>query len=512
MSSLTQDLVAQGFALRETHISQVFLGPDSVYKTKKPLALGFLDFTTLERREHFCKQEVALNQRLAPDVYRGVVAITRDRAGTHRIGGDGPAVEWAVHMRRLDDRDAADVRLRQGRLAPGDLQRLAERIARFHEGARCDDETARHGTPEAIERNVRENFEQTRQSARRYLSAPELSQLEAWQLGFLSAQRERFLQRIGAGRVRDGHGDLRLEHCYLDDAGGVDVIDCIEFNERFRYADVCADVAFLAMDLAWHERPDASEIFLADYAQATGDYDLYGLVDFYESYRAFVRGKVSSLLEDDEGASAAARAHAGEQARKYYVLAEACAREPLARPMLVAVGGLIACGKSTLAHQLAERLAVPVIDSDRTRKQLAGVGALTPLPDDAFAGHYGPEASVATYGELQRRAEVVLRSKRSVILDASFRARADRLAALELAQRCGAGFLFVECTAAPATVQARLARRAAAPSISDGRPAIADAFASRYEPVDELAPDAHLRVRTDDPADSALDRALERIR
>ncbi|HMI89922.1 MAG TPA: AAA family ATPase [Polyangiales bacterium] len=512
MSSLVQDLVAQGFALRETHISQVFLGDDSVYKIKKPVALGFLDFSTLARREHFCAQEVVLNRRLAPDVYRGVVAITRDASGTHRIGGDGPTVEWAVHMRRLPERDAADVRLGEGRLERGHLQHLAEHIARFHSAARCDAETAQHGSPEAIERNVRENFEQTRQSARRFLDERELAQLESWQLGFLAAQRERFLQRVADHRIRDGHGDLRLEHGYLDDAGGVEIIDCIEFNERFRYGDVCADVAFLAMDLAWHERRDASEIFLADYARATGDYDLYGLVDFYQSYRAFVRGKVSSLLEADAGASSEARAHAGAQARKYYLLAEACAREPLERPVLCAVGGLIASGKSTLANRLVERIAAPAIDSDRTRKQLAGVDPLTPLPDAAFSGHYGPEASAATYAELRRRAEVVLRSKRSVILDASFRTRAERRAVHELAQRCGAGFLFIECSASPATVRARLAQRVTGPSISDGRPEIFAAFAQSYEPVDELPEQAYLQLDTDQREDAALERALERLR
>jgi uncharacterized protein len=511
MASLKQDLVDQGFELRETHISQVFLGPDSVYKIKKPVALGFLDFTTLELRERFCAIEVELNRRLAPTVYCGVVKITRDAAGGHRIGGEGEPVEWAVHMRRLPERDAADVRLREGRLGRSELRQLAQHVAAFHAGARCDAETALHGAPEAIEANVRENFEQTRQSAASFLSETELQTIERWQLGFLHSQRARFTQRIAQGRVRDGHGDLRLEHCYLDDQGQVQIIDCIEFNERFRHGDVCADVAFLAMDLDWHERQDLSEIFLAEYARASGDYDLYGVVDFYESYRAYVRGKVSSMLLEDASVEPAARGRAAEQARKYYVLAEACTRDPLQPPALYAVGGVIASGKSTLADQLAGRIAAPVVDSDRTRKQLAGVDPHTPLPDAAFSGRYSEQATVATYDEVLRRAEVVLRSKRSVIVEASFRTRAQRAAALELARRSGVPFLFIECVVAPETARARLERRAHKRSISDGRIEVFDQFVQSFEPADELPAESHLRVATDGPPGAALEQVLARI-
>jgi uncharacterized protein len=511
MENLKQDLIGQGFELRETHISQVFLDADRVYKIKKPVALGFLDFSTLALRERLCVAEVELNRRLAPSVYRGVVAITRDSSGHHRIGGEGEPIEWAVHMRRLPDRDAASVRLQEGRLGRAELRLLAEHVARFHAAARCDAETARYGLPELIAANVRENFEQTRQSAALFLSRGELADIERWQLGFVHDQRQRLLQRVSGGFIRDGHGDLRLEHCYLDDAGAVEIIDCIEFNERFRYGDVCADAAFLAMDLGWHERRDLSEAFLADYARASGDHDLYGVVDFYESYRAYVRGKVSSMLQEDPGAEPAARARAAEQTRKYYLLAEACTRDPLERPVLYAVGGLIASGKSTLAEQLGAHIPAPIVDSDRTRKQLAGVDPFTPLPDAAFAGHYSAEASAETYAELLRRAEVVLRSKRSVVVEASFRTQADRKAALELARRCGVAFLFIECAASPEVCRARLVRRARDLSISDGRLELFDAFAKSFEPVRELPAESHLRVATDGPEDAAFSQVLARI-
>ena len=199
----------------------------------------------------------------------------------------------------MPDRDAASQRLAEGRLERAHVRQLAEQLARFHDKARCDAQTASFGTRRAILENVCENFAQTRRSAAEHLDDRTLAALERWQLEFVRTHDALFAARIAAGRVRDGHGDLRLEHCYLSDDGAVRILDCIEFNERFRYADVCADIAFLAMDLAFNGREDLSEALLADYARASGDYDAYALVDFYESYRAFVRAKVSGMLEDD---------------------------------------------------------------------------------------------------------------------------------------------------------------------------------------------------------------------
>jgi aminoglycoside phosphotransferase family enzyme/predicted kinase len=481
-----------------THISNVFLSEQRVFKVKKPVQLGFLDFSSLEARKRYCEAEVQLNRRLAEQVYLGVRTITRDAQGVHRIAdaaaSGGELVDYAVEMVRLRDRDAADVRLREGRLSRADLARVAEQVAAFHAAARCDEQTAHFGELAVITQNVKENFEQTRDSAVKFLSAQGIAAIERWQREFLERERGRFEARVRAGRIRDGHGDLRLEHCYLGDDGSVQIIDCIEFNERFRFGDTCADVAFLAMDLSWHERPDLSEWFLASYARASGDYDLYSVVDFYESYRAYVRGKVASLLADDQSAEESAREHARSTARKYYQLAEACAREPLEQPRLYAVGGIIASGKSTLAAQLAELIDAPVLEADRTRKQLAGMDPHTQWRDAAFSGHYGPEQTHAVYAELMRRAEVILRSGRSAIIDASFRERSQRQAARARAAALGCEFVFVECVAPLEVCRQRLAKREQGPSTSDGRSEIFDDFVRSYEPVDELTGAEHQRI------------------
>jgi aminoglycoside phosphotransferase family enzyme/predicted kinase len=496
MGTLKQDLLALGMELRETHISEVYLAADRVYKVKKPVQLGFLDFGTLTLRKRACDVEVELNRRLSRGVYLGVVPIVRDAAGVHQLWiglrAEHPPVleqivEYAVEMQRLPDEQAADVLLQKGRLAEADVVHIAQHLARFHAQARCDAETAYYGQARVIEANVVENFEQTQQSALEFLSQTELNAIDTWQRSFLDRHKARFRARIEAERIRDGHGDLRLEHCYLSPDGDVQIIDCIEFNDRYRYGDVCADVAFLAMDLVFQQRIDLSEAFLAAYAQASDDYDLYGVVDFYESYRAYVRGKVSSMLANDAHASEGARTRARGQARKYYMLAHACACEPLERPKLYIVGGVIAAGKSSVARQLAAFLHAPIVSADVVRKRVAGVAEVTPWHDAAFCGHYAPEQTHAVYTELLRRAQVVLESGRSVILDASFRLRSERADARAVAQRCETDFVFIECKTSPEVCRARLRERAkAAPSASDGRLDIFDAFMRSYEPVTEL--------------------------
>lgn len=517
VSALVSDLLETGLALEETHISWVFLGEREVWKVKKPVDLGFLDFTTLESRRAACAAEVRLNRRLAPDVYLGVVPIVADSRGRHRIGPSASSgvdalepvddavaevVDWAVHMRRLDHADRADRRLENGRLDAEDLSRVARILADFHATARVDAATARFGTAESIEVNVRENFEQGQRTIDHYLRREQVEEIQAWQMAFLDAHDARFDDRRASGRVRDGHGDLRLEHVYLR-GDEIRIIDCIEFNERFRFADICADIAFLAMDLTWHGRPDLAERFLAAYARHSGDYELYPLVDFYESYRAFVRGKIAAFVAASD-TDPRRRARARVEARRYYLLALAAERRTLVPPRVIAVGGVIASGKSTIADHLGAALAAPVVDSDRTRKQLLGVDPTRPVEEPAFAGAYAPSRSEAVYDEVLHRADAVLRSRRSVVIDASFRARAARAAAADLARRHHVPFTFVECRAAPEVCRQRLARRAESASVSDGRLAIFDDFVARFEPVDELGPDEHLVVDTAKDLDSTL--------
>jgi uncharacterized protein len=509
--SLVHDLSAGARELRETHISWVFLFDRVVLKVKKPVNFGFIDFSTLERRHSACEAEVALNSRLAPGVYLGLVPVLLDAGGRYRFGTaddaapreplHGPSrgediVDWAVQMQRLPDGDRADELLASGRLGRAELEGLASTLARFHAAAATGPQIDAFGSLETIAFNVRENFTQAREALSAVVTEREARQVEEQQLGFLKARAPLFENRVRAHHIRDGHGDLRLEHVYFHVDAPPRVLDCIEFNERFRFADICADVAFLSMDLAWHGRADLAELFLAAYARESGDYELYSVVDFYESYRAYVRAKICAIGYTSSELGVVARERLERDARRYLLLALAAERPSIEPARLIAVGGIIASGKSTLAEALGQKLAAPVISSDRTRKALLGVTETTSLHDRPWQDAYSEARTDQVYAEILRRAEVVLGSGRSVVVDASFRTRATREQAQRLARSLGAGFVFVECRVPIEVSRRRLRERTAGPSISDGREEILEAFLERYEPVSELHPVEHVIVQS----------------
>lgn len=512
MGRLPDDLVRPDVTLIETHISWVLLGPSEVWKIKKPVDFGFVDFRTLEQRRAACEAEVRLNRRLAPDVYLGIVPVTEDENGRLRFGGTGPIVDWAVHMRRLADATRADQRLATGRLGFDDVERIAARLVQFHAEAASLPESDPLCSPDLVVHNVTENFEQTREELGTLVDASWARELEDWQRHFVDTRRDLFRARARAGKVRDGHGDLRLEHVYLEDDGAITIIDCVEFNERLRVADVCCDLAFLVMDFAYHGRVDLAEHLLATYARDANDYELYRLVDFYASYRAHVRAKVALLLGTDENTPFVTREAARASARRYLSLAVAEERRPLVSPSVIAIGGVIASGKSTVAAELGRRVGVPVIASDRTRKFLFGAKHDERLDTGHFQGAYSPEHTERVYEELVARADAVLASGRAVILDASFRTAAQRTSARHLAERHGAAFYFVECRAPVERLRSRLAARETQQGeISDARADLLDTFLARWEPADELSPDVRFVLDTSLPLESSLDRLLRAL-
>lgn len=485
----------------ETHISWVILESDRVIKVKKPVDFGFLNFSSLELRKAACEAEVRLNRRLAPDVYLGVLPVREGDGGPH-LGDTGRIIEYAVLMKRLPDEQRADHLLSQGELGEREIRAAAEVLGRFHEEAARGPHIDAYGTAEAVAVSIAENFDQTRFCLSDMLSFEEAEALERWQTDFVINKSYLFEQRITAKRVCEGHGDLRLDHLYFDSGfdgeGQVRILDGIEFSERLRYLDVTCDVTFLAMDLGAHGRTDLAERFLALYAETTGDYDLYSMADFYESYRAFVRGKIACFVVSDPSFSLEVREHARRQARRHFRMAVASELRSLLPPCLVGVAGLIASGKSTVAHALAQRTGAPVVSSDRTRKQMAGIAPVTRLQDSGFSGAYRASVTEEVYTEVLRRAEVVLRSGRSVIIDASFRSNAHRARLFALGARVGVPVRLVECRVSREVALARLEKRALDPTaVSDGRKEIWDDFAARFEPISELAEDVHIVLDTE---------------
>lgn len=496
--------------LIETHISWVLVGPE-VYKIKKPVTLPFLDFSPFEARERACRTEVRINRRLAPRTYLGVVPIRRRPDGRFTFAAGGSIVEWAVQMRRLDERRRADVLLAEGALDRSQIDALARVVAAFHADSASGPKIARYGTPELIGRNVADNFVALRRTAGGLVPEEALTEIERWQRAFLERQRPLFEERMVSGAIRDGHGDLRLEHVFLHDEGdGFEIIDGIEFDDRYRFADVCADVAFLAMDLARLGRVDLAERFVATYARASNDFDLYRSLDFYESYRACVRAKISASLTTSPWTPSAVTDPARAEARRYLLLAQAARRRSVLDPVLVAVAGSIATGKSTLAERLGEEQSAPVVDADRTRKYMLG---LSPTEHSAAAGAwqgaYDPRFSERVYAEVLRRADAVLESGRPVIVDASFRTKAARAAARDLARARGVPFLLLECVAPIELCRARIASRV--DTVSDATLGVLEAFLEGYEPVTELSPSEHVRVDTSGTLEASVEQALHQV-
>ncbi len=325
----------QEVEVRHTHISVVFLAGAFAWKIKKPIEMGFLDFRTLERRRHFCQEEVRLNRRLAPSVYLGVVGVNRSDTGV-KVEGPGETVEWAVQMRRLPAAATLRARLRRGEVGPQQIEALARRVASFHATAAAGEHITSFGRFEVVARNAWENFEQAASQVGTTLSPTVFARLKELTEHTLTHLRPLIERRAERGVPRDTHGDLHTDHVYLfpekPPPEDLAVIDCIEFSERFRHADPVADMAFLVMDLIFEGRRDLARAFAGAYFRATGDEEGRALLPFYTAYRAAVRGKVEGFelaereVPDDDKGLALARA------RRYWLLALAVLRPFGLRP------------------------------------------------------------------------------------------------------------------------------------------------------------------------------------
>jgi hypothetical protein len=308
----------------QTHISVVFLFRDVVYKLKKPVNLGFLDFGTLDRRRHFCEEEVRLNRRLAPAVYLGVVPVTAGATGL-RFEGDGDAVEWAVKMARLPEGASLLDRLARGAVTELLVVKLAERVAEFHARAESGQHIAESARFEAVAANARDNFTQSEAQVGVAIARDEFDRLRERTAAELTRLRPLIESRAARGVPRDTHGDLHLDHVYhFPDRGPPDdliAIDCIEFADRFRHADPVADAAFLAMDFAFRDRPDLAEVFKSNYVRASGDAEGADLFPLYESYRAAVRAKVEGMELGEAEIPQAERDDAKRRAAAHWRLA-----------------------------------------------------------------------------------------------------------------------------------------------------------------------------------------------
>jgi len=491
--------------LMQTQMSFVFLTDEFVYKVKKPVDLGYLDYTTLDKRQFFCQKEVELNRRLCPEIYLGVVPITRDK-GAFVIGGRGEAIEYAVKMRRLPQQKMLNVLLANDRVTAEMITGVARKLAAFHQKAETNAEICAFGGIKAITGNTDENFTQTGKYIGRTISKDSYQHIKEYTDSFIEKNTPLFKKRIKEGRIRDCHGDLHAAHiCFAD---GICIYDCIEFNDRFRYCDVASEMAFLAMDLDHYGRADLSRSLIKAYVAGSQDKELLKLLAFYKGYRAYVRGKVESFKLDDPYISTGEKKKTRDIAASYFDLARAYTR---ARPALFITVGLVGTGKSTLAQALAKRLGLVVVASDVTRKELAGIPVTEHRFEEFDGGIYSAELSRQTYDKMFSKAGAILREGGSVVLDASFIRAEERLKARRLAEENGADFFIIECRLDEANIKKRLERRLERGSISDGRWEIYRPQKEAFETVKEAAPPKHAIIDTSKSLEENIRKILDKI-
>jgi uncharacterized protein len=483
--------------LKQTHISYAFIAGDFVYKVKKPVHFAFLDCTRLGDRFHYCREEVRLNSRLSPGVYLGVFPILK-RGDSFVLGPEArtehpDAVEYAVKMRRLPEDRMLDAMLAAGKVTSEMIRAIAGRIANFHAEAPSA-HAWEYGSAAAIWRSVIDDIAQNEAFLELTLRSSQFSEIDIFCRNFITAHWRDLNNRALEGRVREGHGDLRAEHiCLLGDQ--IDVIDCVEFSEQLRYGDVASDIAFLAMDLDRLGASSFADELVEAYADTTGDHELAVFVPFYKCYRASVRGKVESIRSLEREVASAERQRAHKLAKAYFSLA--CRYARAASPALIVICGLSGSGKTTVAGILQHHKGFKTINSDRVRKQLASVSAHEHVRTDYGTNIYSDRFSKITYDAMLAEADKLLNDGCGAILDATFKASADRQLALALAARHRVPVLFVECVVGEDEAIRRLEQRASMEGeVSDATPAVYERQRAEFEPICELPPRCHLRIDT----------------
>jgi uncharacterized protein len=478
--------------LRETHGSWVLLAGELAYKVKKPVILPFLDYGTAERRLRMCREEVRLNRRLAPGYYLGVDAILL-RDGSYSLGpeGDPAAVEHTVRMRRVPEERTLARLIERHDLGPRELDAVSRRLADFHRGA--DQAPPQSRNLSLLESSLGENIETLEAIGPPALPPDRIRAAGHFTKAFLRERRDQLRARADEGWIRECHGDLRAEHVIV--ANGVDVYDCVEFDPALRYIDVAADLAFLLMDVARLGSPELADRLVASYRRAGGDPGDDALLSFYAAYRAWVRSKVACVRVAEPPCGNAERAGHQREAAKLLDLGHRFAwRSRL--PIVVAICGIAASGKSVLASRVKATSGLTHLSSDVTRKRLAGL----PPTKSASAEHYGEEFNRRTYQELGRLATKEIKRNGGAIVDATFRRLRDREAFAIGLGPTPVRVFFAQCMApAEILVERARAREGQLGAISDAGPAIVERQLGEVEPLHEVPGYLRAELRTDRP-------------
>ncbi len=456
--------VVEPIKLIQTHISYVLLTGDCTYKIKKPVNFGFLDFSSLAKRQHFCREELRLNRRLSPELYLAVVPITTTgdpaqyQLGLGKNDSAAEVVEYAVQMRQFDQDNLFTHLFERDELTADHMQTLGKLVAEFHQSAETNEEIQRFGVVEEVRKVAEDNYATSQPYIGRGQTQAQLDQTRAFTEKFFQEQGDWFKRRQTEGKIRECHGDLHLNNvCFYRNQ--IQVFDCIEFNREFRNIDGIYDAAYLVMDLEFQGRSDLANIFLNTYLEQTGDYWGAVLLPLYLSMRAYIRAKVNSLVLDDPSIPETEKQQAQARAAVYYRMALTYTQAK--HGQIVLMSGLSGSGKTTVARQIAKGLEAIHIRSDAVRKHLAGV-SLDQRGDEAGqygSGVYTPEMTQQTYDRLLELAIFLAGRGLPVVLDAKYDRQPFRQAAIAEAEAKQIPLQICYCTAPVSVLQERLRTR-----------------------------------------------------
>ncbi|MGI2903642.1 AAA family ATPase [Tolypothrix sp. VBCCA 56010] len=443
--------VTEPIQLIQTHISYVLLTGDYAYKVKKPMNFGFLDFSTLEKRQHFSQEELRLNQRGAAELYLEVLPITLTDNQYH-LGGTGEAVEYVLKMQQFPQETLFSALFEQGKLNETDLENLGQVVAEYHAKTETNDYIRTFGEVAQVREAFDENYEQSE----KYIGGPQtqtqFDETKQYTDNFFSDRTELFKSRIANNFIRECHGDLHLRNIALWQ-DKILLFDCIEFNEAFRFVDVMFDIAYAVMNLEAEQRQDLSNAYLNTYLEQTGDWEGLQVLPIYLNRQAYVRAKVTSFLLDDPSVPADVKEEAAKTAAEYYKLAWNYTKPKQGK--LILMSGLSGSGKSTVAKLLSRELGAILIRSDAVRKHLAGIPLLERGGDDL----YTPEMTEKTYARLLSLGIILANQGYTVILDAKYDKQKLRKEAIAQANKHQLPLQIIQCTAPIEVLEQRLRDR-----------------------------------------------------
>lgn len=506
----------QKITFLQTHASYVFIAKPWVYKVKKPVDFGFLDYSTLEKRLIYCFREVELNSRLCPEIYDGVIPIylSKDalKLGLPLQTEEAPrdAAEFAVKMKYLPHKYFLSSKINNEGISSTDIQRICKKLYHFYHKQKGGQDLSKWGEIKHLRVSTDENFDQTKPFQGDLIPSYLYEIIKSFTNNYYEVHEHLFRDRIEKDCIIDGHGDLHLDHIHITD-DHVCIYDCIEFNDRLRYQDWANDLAFLAMDLDFRGEPQRQAQLITEMSRLLDDKQMQDIIDFYKCYRAYVRGKVSALQLNDTEITQEQESELKQKAKQYFGLSGRYAVIG-SKPTALIIMGRIATGKSTISKKIAELFSIQHYSSDRTRKKLAGISPEETSPKELESQLYSKDMSHETYTTLFDKALEQLRAHQSVILDATFSRAEKRKRLIDTLEDSGFNYIVIQAQSSDQLIKKRLEKRMQTETVvSDARLEHFDALNDIFQPPEEIPSKRLIEVDTSQDIDETLNFLFKQL-